>query len=167
MKTITFKQLCRLVSKVDYLCPDSYPINFAPENGNGEYKVGIGYLDTSDTTDDIEGVFCGERELQYLAKWDEVNDGLVLTFMDVQDPDNMIYGEIVEMLKKHCNINENSKIYLYDDEYESFNGEQECIFWDDCSEELKYKELNHPCRKCIEDFCLNCKKLELFNKEVK
>ena len=138
---------------------------FETENGD-EYKVGIGNLDVENTTDDVENIFAGiEDELQYLAKWSKDKDEYI--FQDVQDPDVMEYEGIDEMLKKYCNINENSKIYLYDDEFNSFNGEEESIFWDNCTEEVKYKELNHPCRKCQNDKCEKCKMLELFYKEVK
>ena len=120
MKTITFRELCNLVSKVDYLWNESYPIVFETENGD-EYKVGIGNLDVENTTDDIENIFAGMKdELQYLAKWHK--DEYI--FQDVQDPDDMEYtdlknGDIVVMT--HDEYFE-SRIIIVDRVEQSYTG---------------------------------------------
>lgn len=164
MKKITFDELCQLVSEVDYLCPNTFPISFDVDGV--EYCVGIGSFDDCGTEDDVENIFCGlTDELQYLIKFSVDEEAIIL---DVQDPDNMVYNEIVSMLKKQCNITDNSEIYLYKDE--SFDGSQSYIVeWDCCSDEIKYKELNNPCRKCNLDwkYCSKCKKNIDFCKIVK
>lgn len=58
--------------------------------------------------------------------------------LDAQDPDDMSFDEIGDMLKKCCNITETSDIQLYE-EY-SFNGEQHDVFWMDLDQEVIEKE---------------------------
>lgn len=163
MKEITFNELCRLASEVDYLCPSSYPINF--EVGDAEYCVGIGDF-VNDTGKDADVNFDGlTEELQYLIKFHLDDEAVIL---DVQDPDNMVYEGIVSMLKRHCGITDDSKIYLYEED--SFNGEQiYSVNWAACSEEVKYKALNNPCRICNNEWCdcSACKKIENYIKDVK
>ena len=171
MKKITFNELCDLVSKVDYINSNSYPINFVA-NGD-EFCVGIGMFDTALAKvrkQDIENFFCGlEDELQYLLRfdYDEENDELCGTYLDVQDPDNMVYDDIVSMLQKQCNINEKSLIYLYEDE--SFDGSRDyMIKYEELSTEVLFKEQNNPCRLCEIDFCpKNCKKINDFTNLIK
>ena len=169
MKKISFKELCRLVSEVDYINPSSYPINFIA-NGD-EFCVGIGKFDATTAKlkkQDVKNFFgCLTDELQYLLRFDynENDDEVIGTYIDVQDPDNMIYNEIVSMLQKQCNINEKSLIYLYEDE--SFDGSQDYIIkYDELSEEVLFKEQNNPCRLCDCDFCDGCTKCEDFLKIV-
>lgn len=163
MKEITFNELCRLVSKVDYLCPSSYPINF--EVGDAEYCVGIGdFVNNSGKNIDISIDELTE-ELQYLIKFHLDDEAVIL---DVQDPDNMVYGEIVSMLKRQCGITDDSKIYLYEED--SFNGEQMySVDWEECSEEVKYKALNYPCRNCDNEWydCNTCKLIKNYIKDIK
>lgn len=162
MKKITFNELCDLVSKVDYINSKSYPIIF--DIDGVEYYVGIGDF-VNDTGKDTDVNFGGlTEELQFLMRfYDDI-----ASIRDVQDPDNMVYEEIVSMLKKQCNITDNSEIYLYDDE--SFNGAQEYyIDWEECSEEVKYKALNNPCRNCDNEWydCNACKLIKNYIKDVK
>ena len=164
MKEITFNELCRLVSKVDYLYPSSYPINF--EVGDAEYCVGIGDFVNNTGKDidvDIDGL---TEELQYLIKFHLDDEAVIL---DVQDPDNMDYVGVVSMLKRHCGITDDSKIYLYEED--SFNGEQMySVDWEECSEEVKYKALNKPCRKCNNEWwydCNTCERIKNYIKDVK
>lgn len=163
MKEITFNELCRLVSEVDYLYPSSYPINF--EVGDAEYCVGIGDF-VNNTGKDIDINIDGLTEgLQYLIKFHLDDEAVIL---DAQDPDNMVYGEIVSMLKKHCGITDDSKIYLYEED--SFNGEQMYpVNWEECSEEVKYKALNYPCRNCDNEQCdcNTCKLIKNYIKNIK
>ena len=168
MKKITFNKLCDLVSKVDYINPFSYPIHF--DIDDVEYCVGIGSFDTIGAKKegyDVENFFGGlEDELQYLLKITNTDEDILCTFVDVQDADAMIYNDIVTMLKKQCNITKGSKIYLYDDI--SFNGTEECISYESLSEEIIYKEQNHPCRLC-KNVCScysNCEKVTNFYKIV-
>lgn len=160
MKKITFNELCDLVSNVDYINPKSYPIIFDVDNV--EYYVGIGDF-VNDTGKDTDINFGGlTEELQFLMSF--YND--IASIRDVQDPDIMTYEDIVSMLKKQCNITDNSEIYLYD--YESFDGTQEYyIDWEECSEEVKYKALNDPCRFCKNCDCNNCTKIEDYMKIIK
>ena len=166
MKEIRFNELCRLVSEVDYLCPSSYPINF--EVDDVEYCVGIGYF-VNNSGKNIDISIAGLREeLQYLIKFYLDGDDAVAVVLDAQDPDEMIYGEIVSMLKRHCGITDDSKIYLYEED--SFNGEQMySVNWEECSEEVKYKALNFPCRNCDIELCdcKDCKLIENYIKDVK
>lgn len=132
MKKITFEDLCRLVSEVDYINPYSYPIVFEVEGVDFEFCVGIGDLYHKESGDLIQ-------DLQYLLGFP--SNGEDCTFFDVQDPDMMIYEEIVSMLKKQCNANEDSIIWLYDEE--SLNGAQLYdINWNECSKEVKEKFKN-------------------------
>lgn len=162
MKKITFNELCDLVSKVDYINSKSYPIIF--DIDGVEYYVGIGDF-VNDTGKDTDVNFGGlTEELQFLMRfYDDI-----ASIRDVQDPDNMVYEEIVSMLKKQCNITDNSEIYLYEDE--SFNGTQDYyIDWEECSEEVKYKALNNPCRNCDNEWydCNACKLIKNYIKDVK
>lgn len=149
MEKITFKELCDLVSNVDYINPNSYPINFV---ANGDYFcVGIGMFDTALARlrkQDIENFFGGlEDNLQYLIRfdYDEKDDEFYGTFIDVQDPNNKAYDDIVSMLKKQCNINEKSLIHLCEDE--SFDGSRDYIIkYEELSTEVLLKEQNNPCR---------------------
>ena len=168
MKKISFNKLCKLVSEVDYINPKSYPIQF--EVNDVEYCVGIGSFDVYGAKEkgyDVENFFgCLEDELQYLLKTTIVDDDILCTFVDVQDPDAMSYEGIVAMLKKQCNITKDSVIYLYDED--SFNGVEDCIDYESLSEEVLYKEQNHPCRLCKEvSSCYsNCEKVKDFYKKV-
>lgn len=122
MKKISFKTLHKLVSEVDYLWDETYPITFKVDDRN--YEIGIGeYCGYDDDEQFIEkcDYYLGYiQDIQYLTEYPEDSMGKVL---DMQDPDMMVFEEIGEMLKKKCKINPNSKIYL--DINRSFNGNYE------------------------------------------
>lgn len=135
MKKINFNELCDLVAHVDYLWENTFPINFSVDGT--EYLVGIGNYDCGDGTGDELGVFGLTEELQYLMRF---NDDGKSEYIDVQDPDQMVYEEIVEMLKKQCNITDNSEICLYD--VTSFDGSQDyTVEWELCSDEVQRNAL--------------------------
>lgn len=142
MKKVTFEELCDLIADVDYLWEDTFPIYFKVDNT--EYIAGIGSYDCGDDTGEDFGVFGISEELQYLAKLepDIDEDGNTIhvpRFLDVDDPDDMLYDDIVEMLKNQCNITENSEIGIF--EGYSFDGSQEYIEWARFTDDAKNKAL--------------------------
>lgn len=143
MKKVSFEELCDMVAHVDYLWEDTFPIYFKVDNT--EYIVGIGNYDCGDDTGDDYGVFGITEELQYLARFepdvDSEGDTIYIPrYLDVDDPDKMVYGEIVEMLRKQCNITEDSEIGIFEDE--SFNGSQDyTVEWVFCTEDAQNKAL--------------------------
>lgn len=142
MKKISFEELCDLVADVDYLWENTFPIYFKVDNT--EYIAGIGNYDCGDDTGDDYGVFGITEELQYLARFepeiDKEGDTLYIPrFLDVDDPDDMIYDDIVEMLKKQCNITENSEIVIFEES--SFDGTQNYIEWAYFTDDAKNKAL--------------------------
>lgn len=156
MKKINFKELHRLVSKIDYINEFSYPVAFTVDGV--KYRAGIGAFNTDDSDvygdegTDFTDFFCGyDEEIQYLSRiehndetaFDEWNGGDD-HILDAQDPDDMDFNEIGDMLKKCCNITETSDIQLYE-EY-SFNGEQHDVFWMDLDQDVIEKELENTKR---------------------
>ena len=128
-KRVSFKDLCDLVSNVDYLNNRSYPFWFSIDNNNKEsrvFKCGIGYYVGYE--DWFQKIY-GEPELQYL--WE---DGVGI--VDLQDPDAMSYGGICEMLKEKCKIDNESVITIL-----RFGKRVVIIKEEDISPELK-KTLN-------------------------
>lgn len=155
MKTITFNELHRLVSEVDYINEESYPIAFTVD-GN-KYRVGIGpYVldDLNNTAEDCDeedvehyayfpDFFSGyEDEVQYLCRVDDVDDfdGACAEeiVLDACDPDDMEFHAIGDMLKKYCNITDSSKIQL--STKDSFNGNQYGVWWMELSDDVIAKE---------------------------
>ena len=143
MKTITFDELHKLTANVDYLYPNTFPIKFKVDNVR--YCIGIGYFDDDAANEcdfDCTDFFYGyENEIQYLSQIDNKYEE---TILDASDSDNMVFDEIGDILKKCCNITENSKIELY--ERGCFNGRIYCVYWADLSDEVVEKE-----RKLIEE----------------
>ena len=74
-------------------------------------------------------------KVQYLSLCCNDNPNDVFSFLDAQDSEVMVYDEIEKMLKKKCNITDNSKIYL--DEDNSFNGFERTIYKGETSYMLK------------------------------
>lgn len=68
-----------------------------------------------------------------------------ITLKELQDL--MVYDEINDMLKRKCNITDDTEIYL--DEDNSFNGNERTIYEDEISQILrkeiedKYKTINY------------------------
>lgn len=107
MKKVTFEQLSKMVAKIDYIWENSYPILFSVDNEY--YASGI---------DGCEQQYLVKREVNKPISevgWSDVD------LLDEQDPDEMVYGEIKEMLIKLCNIKSNSIIKVDFDN--SFNGD--------------------------------------------
>ena len=154
MKKISFEELCDLVAHVDYLWENTFPIYFNVDST--EYVAGIGYYDCGDDTGDPFGVFGITEELQYLARLEPKIDkedntiSFLVSFLDVDDPDDMTYDDIVEMLKKQCNITEKSKIEI-SNKY-CFDGTQKYIKWSYFTDDAKNKAL-----KKYEERSLECK----------
>lgn len=140
MKKISLKELQDLVANVDYLLNESYPIAFTVINGNNKlnYEVGIGQWEEDNGIDDwneiIETVFPCSEGIQYLCLM-ETNTDNVFSFLDTQDADDMVYDEINDMLKRKCNITDDTEIYL--DEDNSFNGNERTIYEDEISQILR------------------------------
>ena len=131
-----------MVAHVDYLWEDTFPISFKVDET--EYIVGLGSYDCGDDTGDEYGVFGITEELQFLARFEPEIDSegdtvYDLRFLDVQDPDSMVYEEIVEMLKTQCNITADSTIGIFEEE--CFDGYQHLIEWDRFTDEAKEKAL--------------------------
>ena len=120
---ITFDELHRLVSEVDYINDESYPIEFSVDGV--KYRAGIGphclddfqnVVEDSDNKEYYEqftDFFYGyEDEVQYLSRIEdeEIGEEYIL---DACDPDGMSFKGIGEMLKKSCNITESSRIGLF------------------------------------------------------
>ena len=142
MKKINLKELSDLISEVDYVNPSSYPILFSvitESRGIVSYEVGLGrcYDKASELFNEALGL---DDELQYLAKIDDSYDEGIIeeSYLDVQDPDCMIYEEIGKMLEKKCNINEKTKIMLH--QRGSFSGEEREITYD-LLDEIVIKEM--------------------------
>lgn len=152
---ITFEDLCDLVMDVDYIFDHTYPINFMVDGK--EYLVGIGDYDCGDDTGDSLGVFGGTGELQYLMRYDmedsdfkDVETGTLVkeTYIDVINPDIVGYEyiEIIKLLKKQCNITNDSEIILFKES--SFDGSRDyTIKWGLCSEEVKSRALKEYQKK--------------------
>lgn len=116
-KEISKKELFGLITNIDYTDPKTYPIRFSVKNGKDimYYESGIG-----------EGLLDGYiAEPQYLIDVDNsafINEGIYdkNEILDYQDPDDMEYADIFEMITDKCDLNEDSVITLYEDI--SFNG---------------------------------------------
>ena len=166
MEKITFDDLHRLVSEVDYINEESYPIAFTVD-GN-KYRVGIGsYVldDLDNTAEDCDedakkhyayfpDFFSGyEDEVQYLCRIDGGDDfdgaGGDECVLDACDPDDMSFNEIGDMLKKCCNITDSSEILLSTEN--SFNGNQYGVWWMELSDEVIAKE-----KKCVDEWKEEC-----------
>ena len=120
MKKINFKQLCDLVANIDGLFESSYPVHFKVMNGNNVQYYECGLCDMSkEYVDTIyDGKFIDGEYLQYLSN-DIHKDMACDVFLDVQQEDMMEYNNICDILRSNCDIDDNSKIYLYAD---SFSG---------------------------------------------
>lgn len=108
MKKITFEELHKLVANIDYIDEASFPVKIAVNNNGEKEKFEFGIALPFD--------FLGETyfEQQY-AMCNTTN-----ICYDLQDPDCMEFDEIGNMIKKICQIKEDSEIMLYDKH--SFNG---------------------------------------------
>lgn len=156
MRKIDFDTLHDLVCFIDYIDDDSYPIVFEVHNKNERpirYVCGLTSIEDSLKEGDRElyDLICEsigtDCEIQFL--YNEYS----LEFLDLQDCDDMDCYEIETMLKKKAKINEDSVIFL--DEEESFNHaacgwlgceldedgniECKCLLSDDLIEELRRK----------------------------
>jgi hypothetical protein len=156
-KIITFKELHRLVSEIDYINDESYPVSFTVDGI--KYRAGIGPYCLDDLTNVAED--CNEEdkehysyfrdffygyddEVQYLSRIEdeEIQEEYVL---DVQDPDDMAFDEIGKMLKKCCSITETSNIQLHTNS--SFNGNQYGVWWMELSDDVIEKE-----KECVKQW---------------
>lgn len=131
-RDITLKQLTDLVADIDTATPN-FTIKFSVDGR--KYQAGLGELVVCEEFDDIanyEGYFNDVTDnLQYLAKADDIE----LEFVDVQDPTDMEYEDIKQMLIYHCNITENSIIRL-----RNITTEKEDIFPDLMSDDVLEQE---------------------------
>ncbi len=138
MKKIDFNELSRLISNIDYLNSDSYPIVFSiinKETDNIEtFEAGIGNWEGAendiiiDTL--IDKAFGTQRELQYIARIDNMGeDTETICYLDLQDPDCIEASDIDDMLKEKCYLSEynlGKLIVLH--QINSFSGIEESIF---------------------------------------
>lgn len=129
---ITLKQLTDLVADIDTATHNS-TIKFSVDGR--KYQAGLGELVVCEEFDDIanyEGYFNDVTDnLQYLAKADDIE----LDFVDVQDPNDMEYDNIKQMLIYHCNITDNSTITLH-----NITSEKEYIFPDLMADDILERE---------------------------
>lgn len=120
MKKISFKTLHNLVSEVDYINPESYPITFTVDDRR--YEIGIGNWWGEDADEEfnerMDYYMCTE-DIQFLVEFFEDEDKPMM-LLDIQDPDMMEYNQIGTMLKKKCKITSKSEIFL--DVERSFDG---------------------------------------------
>lgn len=108
-----------MVSKIDYLWDNSFPVNFCVVNNGERVKFECGITNSFN----FEGKFYDEY--QYLFREIKMPNGRKHhSFIDLQDPDCMVFEEIGNMLRKKCGINDESVIYLYD---KSFSGQHKNI----------------------------------------
>lgn len=140
MEKITFKKLHDLVANVTDIFEETYPIRFSVNNGNNtlHYEVGIGeWYETEDNewNNIVNYLYPYPMKVQYLSLCCSDNPNNVFSFLDAQDSEDMVYDEIGKMLKKKCNITDNSKIYL--DEENSFNGLERTIDEEETSQMLR------------------------------
>lgn len=147
-KAITFDELHQLVSNIDFIYGSSYPVAFTVDGV--KYRAGIGVFNTdgSDEKEDFSYFFYEYDDIiQYLSRIENSDVGASFNcentcghnlILDAQDPDDMIFDEIGDMLKKCCNITESSDIKLYTDF--SFSGERYDIFWMDLDQDVIEKE---------------------------
>ena len=162
MEKITFNDLHRFVSLVDYINPRSYPISFTVDSV--KYRAGIGPYcldDLDNTSEDCDedakehyayfpDFFYGyDNEVQYLCRIDSGDDfdgaGGDECVLDACDPDDMSFHEIGDMLKKYCNITDSSEILLSTEN--SFNGNQYGVWWMELSDEVIAKE-----KACVDEW---------------
>ena len=134
MKQITFKELQDLVANIDYIDDESYPVKFSVVNSEG---CPIGTKNKFECG--IPGHFEVDGEVFDEQQYFEVN---VLNhshkfIIDLQEPDEMVYEGIGDMLKRYCRINDSSKIYLYDKS--SFTGKRKQIDGKDAPENFVAK----------------------------
>ena len=140
MEKITFKKLHDLVANVTDIFVDTYPISFSVNNGNNtlHYEVGIGeWCESEDYewNNMVNYLYPYPMKVQYLSLCCSDNPNDVFSFLDAQDSEDMVYDEIGKMLKKKCNITDNSEIYL--DEENSFNGLERTIDEEETSQMLR------------------------------
>ena len=137
MKPITFDELHCLVANVDYLLPNTFPIKFKVDGV--KYLIGVGYFETDGAEDsdvDFTNFFYGyEEEIQFLSRMENSYEE---TILDTSDCDELVFEEIGDILKKCCNITENSKIELY--ERGCFNGYIRDVYWADLSDDVIKKQ---------------------------
>lgn len=160
MEKITFKKLHDLVANVTDIFEETYPIRFSVNNGNNtlHYEVGIGeWCESEDEewNDMINYLYPYPMKVQYLSLCCSDNPNDVFSFLDAQDSDDMVYDEIEKMLKKKCNITDNSKIYL--DAENSFNGLERTIDEGETSQMLRdemiktFEMNNNPNDKIVQE----------------
>ena len=117
-RKITFNELHKMVSKIDYINKKSYPVVFSVKNGKDTEKYECGITGSFD--------YQGEEydEQQYLALVESYGHEMDL-ILDLVDPDFPSFDEIGNMLKQNCHIDENSEITFYDGK--SFKGKEKYI----------------------------------------
>jgi hypothetical protein len=119
MKQITFEELHRLVSNIDYAFSDTFPVCFDVDNNGKRIKFECGISNQFEFEDEFYD------EYQYLMTERVMPFGRKITcFLDLQDADCMAFDAIGEMLKKRCEIDENSVIRLF---AKSFSGKHRDI----------------------------------------
>lgn len=119
MEQITFEKLQKLVANIDYVFDDSYPVCFDVNNNGKKIKFECGITNAFE----FEGQFYDGY--QYFMVERVLPSGRKIThFFDLQDPDGMTFDEIGNMLKTHCEIDDNSIIRLF---AKSFSGKRKNI----------------------------------------
>jgi hypothetical protein len=116
MKEYTFEVLHRIIANIDYVWPQSFPIQFKIVQRDGRenfYEAGI-----CNITDNIdyENVCGGDG--QYLSEIEGFSEGdnvpTYICVLDLQDCDGMKFAEIGEMLKRECEITDSCSIFISD-----------------------------------------------------
>lgn len=104
-KKITFGELHKFVAGIDYVVSHDY-MEFTVENGSGkrDFCAGIGYIDPNHRYEPIV-----TSEVQFLMEVKD--DGLAL--LDMQDPNDMAFEKIGDMLRKECGIDDDCTIRLH------------------------------------------------------
>jgi hypothetical protein len=114
-KEYTFEGLQRIIANIDYCWPESYPIQFKVVQKDGSinyFEAGICNIDNEEYDDAL----CGDG--QYLSEIAAFSESYetpdTLCVLDIQDADEMKFSEIGEMLKRECDIADDSSIFISD-----------------------------------------------------
>ena len=119
-KQISVKDLITHVSKIDYADSNTFPVVFDVINDDEiiRYEAGIcpAFIDGEYT------------EGQYFIQGDDD-----YTIIDVDDPDNMTFGDIEAMIYNCCDIMEDSIVRIHEDE--NFTGIMNDVMIINCIDE--------------------------------
>lgn len=125
MKKIDFAKLCQVVSCIDYMYPETFPVLF---NVDGkDYVAGICGWDVTDDTfkKKLEAYLGCVDDMVYIA---ERCNGITGITLGLFDPDGVDKKEISEILAAKCGITEGSVIGLEEEDEENRDTDPYGIF---------------------------------------